>query len=65
MAYLLHIILFKENIGDMWYIGKSKEGIAHVFFLLENREKIIMLHMFIKKFQKTSKRESKIMKEVM
>ena len=48
---------------------KSKEGIARVFFCTRIGKRIIMLHMFIKKSQKTPKRELKIaferMKEVM
>lgn len=48
---------------------KSKEGIARVFYCTRIGKRIIMLHMFIKKTQKTSKKELKIaferMKEVM
>ena len=48
---------------------KSKEGIARVFFCTKIGKRIIMLHMFIKKSQKTPKRELKIaferLKEVM
>lgn len=47
---------------------KSTEGIARVFFCTKVGKKIIMLHSFIKKSQKTPKREIKIaqnrMKEV-
>ena len=47
---------------------KSTEGIARVFFCTKAGRKIIMLHSFIKKSQKTPKREIKIaqnrMKEV-
>ena len=47
---------------------KSKEGIARVFFCTKIGKKIIMLHCFIKKSQKTPKKEIKIartrMKEV-
>ena len=47
---------------------KSKEGIARVFFCTKTGKRIIMLHMFIKKSQKTPVRELKIaferMKEV-
>ena len=38
---------------------KSIEGIARVFFCIKAR-KIVMLHLFIKKTQKTPKRELKI-----
>ena len=48
---------------------KSKEGIARIFFCTRVGKKIIMLHSFIKKSQKTPKKEIKIakirMKEVM
>ncbi len=47
---------------------KSTEGIARVFFCTKVGKKIIVLHSFIKKSQKTPKREIKIaqnrMKEV-
>ena len=47
---------------------KSKEGIARVFFCTETAKKIIMLHMFVKKSQKTPNKELKVaferMKEV-
>ncbi len=39
---------------------KSKEGIARVFFCTKVGKKIIMLHSFIKKSQKTQKKELKI-----
>ena len=39
---------------------KSKEGIARVFFCTKVGKKIIMLHSFIKKSQKTPKKELKI-----
>jgi phage-related protein len=32
---------------------KSKEGIARVFFCIKTDKRIIMLHVFIKKTQKT------------
>lgn len=41
---------------------KSKEGIARVFFCTKVGKKIIMLHSFIKKSQKTPKKEIKIAK---
>ena len=48
---------------------KSKEGIARVFFCIKIGKKIIMLHSFIKKSQKTPKKEIRIaktrMKEVL
>ena len=47
---------------------KSKEGIARVFYCTKVGKRIIMLHMFIKKSQKTPKKELKLavqrMKEV-
>ncbi len=47
---------------------KSKEGIARVFFCTKTAKKIIMLHMFVKKSQKTPNKELKVaferMKEV-
>ncbi|RKX59554.1 MAG: type II toxin-antitoxin system RelE/ParE family toxin [Thermodesulfobacteriota bacterium] len=39
---------------------KSKEGIARVFFCTKIGKRIIMLYIFIKKSQKTPKRELKI-----
>ena len=44
---------------------KSKEGIARVFFCTKNGKKIIMLHSFIKKSQKTPKKEIKTAKKRM
>ena len=44
---------------------KSKEGIARVFFCTKIGKKIIMLHSFIKKSQKTPKKELKIAKSRM
>lgn len=48
---------------------KGKEGIARVFFCVKIGKKIIMLHSFIKKSQKTPKKEIKVaktrMKEVL
>ena len=48
---------------------KSKEGIARVFFCTKVGKKIIMLHSYVKKSQKTPKKELKIatsrMSEVM
>jgi phage-related protein len=41
---------------------KSKEGIARVFFCTKVGKKIIMLHSFVKKSQKTPKKEIKIAK---
>lgn len=41
---------------------KSKEGIARVFCCTKVGKKIIMLHSFIKKSQKTPKKEIKIAK---
>jgi phage-related protein len=39
---------------------KGKEGIARVFFCTKIGKKIIMLHSFIKKSQKTPKKEIEI-----
>lgn len=39
---------------------KSKEGITRVFFCTKVGRKIIMLHSFVKKSQKTPKKEIKI-----
>lgn len=44
---------------------KSKEGIARVFFCTKVGKKIIMLHSFIKKSQKTPKREIRTAKKRM
>jgi phage-related protein len=44
---------------------KGKEGIARVFFCMKIRKKIVMLHTFIKKSQKTPKKELKIAKNRM
>ncbi|KPA16256.1 protein containing DUF891 [Candidatus Magnetomorum sp. HK-1] len=41
---------------------KSKEGISRVFYCTKTAKKIIMLHSFIKKSQKTPKKEIKIAK---
>ena len=41
---------------------KGKEGIARVFYCTKIGKKIIMLHSFIKKSQKTPKKELKIAK---
>ena len=47
---------------------KSKEGIARVFYCTKVGKRIVMLHVFIKKNQKTPKKELKLaiqrMKEV-
>jgi phage-related protein len=39
---------------------KSREGIARVFFCTKVGKKIIMLHSFVKKSQRTPKKEIKI-----
>jgi len=44
---------------------KSKEGIARVFFCTKIGKKIVMLHSFIKKSQKTPKKEIHIAKSRM
>ena len=41
---------------------KGKEGIARVFFCTKIGKKIIMLHLFVKKSQKTPKKELRIAK---
>jgi len=47
---------------------KSKEGIARVFYCTKVGKRIVMLHVFVKKTQKTPKKELKLaiqrMKEV-
>ncbi len=45
--------------------AKSKEGIVRVFFCTKIGKKIIMLHSFIKKSQKTPKKEIKTAKSRM
>jgi phage-related protein len=44
---------------------KGKEGIARVFFCIKIGKKIVMLHSFIKKSQKTPKKEIQIAKSRM
>lgn len=44
---------------------KGKEGIARVFYCTKIGKKIIMLHSFVKKSQKTPKKEIKIAKSRM
>ena len=44
---------------------KSKEGIARVFFCTKVGKKIIMLHSYVKKSQKTPKKDLKIAKSRM
>ena len=56
--------------GDLFELRvKSREGIARVFFCTKIGKKIIMLHSFVKKSQKTPKRELRVartrMREVM
>ncbi|MBF0451943.1 MAG: type II toxin-antitoxin system RelE/ParE family toxin [Candidatus Magnetomorum sp.] len=41
---------------------KSKDGISRVFYCTKIQQKIVMLHSFIKKSQKTPKKELKIAK---
>jgi phage-related protein len=44
--------------GGLWEIrAKGKEGIARVFYMTEHKKKIIILHSFVKKSQKTPKKE--------
>jgi len=48
---------------------KSKEGIARVFYCTKVGKRIVMLHVFVKKTQRTPKKELKLatqrMKEVL
>ena len=44
---------------------KGAEGIARVFFCLIVKQKIVMLHSFIKKTQKTPDKELKLAKQRM
>ena len=48
---------------------KSKEGIARVFYCTKIGKRIVMLHVFVKKTQKTPQKELKLasqrMKEVL
>lgn len=44
---------------------KSKEGIARVFFCTKRGNKIIVLHIFVKKTQKTPLKELKLAKKRM
>ncbi len=48
---------------------KGKEGIARVFYCVKVGKRIVMLHVFVKKTQKTPKKELKLaiqrMKEVL
>ena len=44
---------------------KGAEGIARVFFCTLIEQKIVMLHSFIKKTQKTPEKESKLAKQRM
>lgn len=39
---------------------KGKEGIARIFYCTKIGQRIVMLHVFIKKSQKTPKRELKL-----
>lgn len=51
-----------QTMGDRLFElrVKSKEGIARVFYCTLIGEKIVMLHCFVKKTQKTPHRELKI-----
>jgi phage-related protein len=42
---------------------KSKEGISRVFYCAKTEQRIIMLHMFIKKSEKTPEKELRIARE--
>jgi phage-related protein len=42
---------------------KSKEGISRIFYCTKIRQRIIMLHMFIKKSEKTPEKELRIARE--
>lgn len=39
---------------------KGKEGIARVFYCIKVKKRIVMLHVFVKKTQKTPKKELKL-----
>ncbi|NQY43519.1 MAG: type II toxin-antitoxin system RelE/ParE family toxin [Legionellales bacterium] len=56
---------YTEVIGDgLFEIRvKGKEGIARAFFCYATKAEIIILHSFIKKTQKTPKKELEIAKE--
>jgi len=51
-----------RSLGDKLFElrMKSKEGIGRVFYCTKTKNKIIMLHSFIKKTQKTPTKELKI-----
>ncbi len=56
--------------GDLFELRvKGKEGIARVFYCTRIGKRIVMLHVFVKKTQKTPKKELKLairrMKEVL
>jgi phage-related protein len=42
---------------------KSKEGISRVFYCTKTGERIIMLHIFIKKSEKTPEKELRVARE--
>jgi phage-related protein len=42
---------------------KSKGGISRVFYCTKIRERIIMLHMFIKKSEKTPEKELRVARD--
>ena len=60
---LPHTKAIENNLFELRV--KSKEGIARVFFCTKVGKKIIMLHSFIKKSQKTPKKEIKTAKSRM
>jgi len=60
---LPHTKAIKDGLFELRV--KSKEGIARVFFCTRVGKKIIMLHSYVKKSQKTPKKEIKIAKSRM
>jgi phage-related protein len=42
---------------------KSKEGISRIFYCTKTGERIIMLHMFIKKSEKTPEKELRVARD--
>ncbi len=53
-----HTKLIDEGLFELRV--KGKEGIARVFYCTRAGKRIVMLHVFIKKTQKTPKKELKL-----
>jgi phage-related protein len=52
----VHEPYVKHLRGKLWEIRlKDKDGIARVIYILANKRRIVLLHAFIKKTQKTPK----------